>query len=130
VAAATNNVRNAFTPFGTAGLLLMGYLMGVGAHMGGETELGQVLDMITTHPARILRLAEYGVHEAAPADLVVWEAGEAREVVSALSACRLVVKRGRVTVEHARAVLEPWRGAGAARRKTPGRGRRGAGDRE
>jgi cytosine deaminase len=115
VAAATNNVRNAFTPVGTAGLPLMGYLVAVGAHMGAEPELRQVLDMITTHPARILRLPGYGLLAGAPADLVVWDTDRPEEVLTALSPCRLAVKAGRVTVEHARSIAEPWRGINAQR---------------
>lgn len=109
VAAATNNVRNAFTPVGTAGLPLMGYLLSVAAHMGTGRELSQVLDMLTTQPARILRIPDYGVGAGRRADLVVWEAERAEEVVGALRPCRLVVKAGRVTVEHARSAAEPWR---------------------
>ena len=109
VAAATNNVRNAFTPFGTAGLPLMGYLIGVGAHMGGVSELGQVLDMLTVHPAQILRLPDYGLAEGARADLVIWEAENAEEIIGALAGCWLSVKGGRVIVEHARSVTEWWR---------------------
>ena len=109
VAAATNNVRNAFTPLGTAGLPLMGYLLGVAAHMGADPELRQVLDMLTAHPARILRLPDRGLAVGGRADLVIWEAERAEDVVAALAPCRLVVKAGRVSVEHARAVAEPWR---------------------
>ena len=111
VAAATNNVRNAFTPFGTAGLPLMGYLVGVGAHMGTEQEIGQVLEMLTTHPARILRLPRYGLLPGASANLVVWDTDRTEAVVSALNPCRLMVKNGRVIVEHTRSVGEPWRTA-------------------
>jgi cytosine deaminase len=111
VAAATNNVRNAFTPLGTAGLPLMGYLVAIAAHMGAEPELGQVLDMLTTQPARILRRDDPTLCPGAAADLVVWEAARAAEVVSALGPCRLVVKGGRVTIEHEHMVGEPWRGA-------------------
>jgi len=109
VAAATNNVQNAFTPVGTAGLPLMGYLVAVGAHMGAEQELLQVLEMLTTHPARILRIPGYGLFPGAVADLVVWDSDRTDEVLSALSPCRLAVKEGRVTVEHARSLAEPWR---------------------
>jgi cytosine deaminase len=110
VAAATNNVRNAFTPLGTAGLPLMGYLIGVAAHMGAESELRQVLDMLTLQPARILRRAGYGLAEGCDADLVVWDAERAEEIITALAACHLTVKSGRVTVEHGRSVTTPWRG--------------------
>jgi cytosine/creatinine deaminase len=110
VAAATNNVQNAFTPVGTAGLPLMGFLLSVGAHMGTFLDLSQVLSVLTTQPARILRIADYGVAVGSRADLVVWEAERAEHVVSALCPCRLVVKAGRITAEHTRSVAEPWRG--------------------
>ena len=109
VAAATNNVRNAFTPLGTAGLPLMGYLLGVAAHMGADPELRLVLDTLTAYPARVLRLPDYGLTVGGRADLVIWEAERAEDVVAALAPCRLVVKAGRVTIEHARSVAEPWR---------------------
>ena len=109
VAAATNNVRNAFTPLGTAGLPLMGYLLGVAAHMGADPELRLVLDTLTAHPARVLRLPDHGLTVGGRADLVIWEAERAEDVVAALAPCRLVVKAGRVTIEHARSVAEPWR---------------------
>src|SRR5262245_26199787 len=110
VAAATNNVRNAFTPFGTAGLPLMGYLLGVAGHLGGQADLRLILDMLTTQPARILRLPDYGLTEGCRADLVVWDTDRTDEIVSALAPCHLVIKAGRVTLEHARSVTEPWRG--------------------
>ena len=109
VAAATNNVRNAFTPLGTAGLPLMGYLLGVAAHMGADPELRQALDMLTLHPARILGLRDHGLAVGGRADLVIWEAERAEDVVAALAPCRLVIKAGRVSIEHARSVAEPWR---------------------
>ncbi|HKC06644.1 MAG TPA: amidohydrolase family protein [Methylomirabilota bacterium] len=118
VAAATNNVRNAFTPLGTAGLPLMGYLLGVAAHLGADPELRVVLDTLTTHPARILRLADYGLTVGARADLAIWEAERVEDVIAALAPCRLVVKAGRVSVEHARSVTEPWRSLTLAPGKT------------
>jgi cytosine deaminase len=110
VAAATNNVQNAFTPVGNADLGLMGYLLAVGCHMGAGHDLDDALAMLTEHPARILGLGSCGIREGARADLVVWEAEDARDVIRALAPCRLAVKRGRVTVEHERALREPWRG--------------------
>lgn len=109
VAAATNNVRNAFTPLGTAGLPLMGYLVALGAHLGAQTQLRETLEMLTTLPAQILRLPGYGLALGCRADLVLWDAERSEEIVTALCPCRLVVKAGRVTVEHARAVAESWR---------------------
>jgi cytosine deaminase len=109
VAAATNNVRNAFTPVGSADLVLMSFLLTVGAHMGTREEQAQALAMVTTEPARILRLADHGIGEGRRADLLVWEAQGLDEAVGGLAPRRLVVKGGRVSVEHRHAVEEPWR---------------------
>ena len=109
VAAATNNVQNAFTPVGTAGLPLMGYLVAVGAHMGAAPELLQVLEMLTTQPARILGLRDHGIRVGARADLAIWETDRPQGILAALAPCRLAVKSGRVSVEHARSLVEPWR---------------------
>ena len=109
VAAATNNVRNAFTPVGTADLCLMGFLVTVGCHMGTRTDLLEVLAMLTRHPARILRVDDYGLDVGCRADLVVWEAERAEDVIATQAARRLVVKRGRVSVEHRHAATFSWR---------------------
>jgi cytosine deaminase len=109
VAASSNNVRNAFTPVGNANLALMGYLIAVGAHMGTGREIREALAMLTDYPARILRLPDYGLRVGAQADLIVWETERPEEIITALAPPRLVVKRGRVTIEHEHAVRERWR---------------------
>jgi len=114
VAAATNNVRNAFTPVGNADPALMAFLLTVGAHMGTRAEQAQALAMITTEPARMLRLGDRALAEGRPADLVVWEAAALDEAVGGVAPRRLVVKSGRVTVEHRHTVDEPWRASRAS----------------
>ncbi len=109
VAAATNNIRNAFTPVGNADLAVMGFLLTVAAHLGTPEEQAQALAMVTTEPARILRLADHGIGEGRRADLVVWEAMALDEAMGGLAPRRLVVKGGRISVEHRHAVDEPWR---------------------
>lgn len=109
VVAATNNVRNAFTPVGNANLLLMGFLLTVGAHMGTERERRDVFDMLTVDPARLLRLPVCGPTPGLQADLVVWDAARLDDLVAAQADPWVVVKHGRVTVEHERTVREPWR---------------------
>ena len=96
VAAATNNVQNAFTPAGNADPLLLTYLLVVGAHMGGETDMAAALDMVTGAPARILGRRDYGLAVGCRADLVVLDASTLAEAVGGLPARALVVKGGRV----------------------------------
>jgi cytosine deaminase len=109
VAAASNNVRNAFTPVGSADLTLMGFLAVVGCHMGTRQGILDALAMLTEHPARILGLRDYGLAVGRRADLVVWDAERAEDVIAALAPCRLVIKGGQVAVEHERIARQPWR---------------------
>jgi imidazolonepropionase-like amidohydrolase len=57
-----------------------------------------------------LRLPDYGLDVGRRADLVVWDAEQPEDVIAALPPRRLVVKRGRVTVEHEHTLKEHWRG--------------------
>jgi cytosine/creatinine deaminase len=109
VALATNNVRNPFTPVGTADLAHMAFLGAVAAHMGTPGDLRELVATITTHPARILRRADYGLAEGCRADLVLWDCAEVEDIPAALPGRRLVLKAGRITVEHERGVRERWR---------------------
>jgi cytosine/creatinine deaminase len=113
VALATNNLRNPFTTVGTADLAHMAFLGAVAAHMGTPEDLRELVATITTHPARILRVADYGLAVGGRADLVLWDCAEVEDIVAALPGRRLVLKAGRVTVEHERVVHEHWRKAGA-----------------
>jgi len=112
VAAATNNILNAFTPMGTGDLALMGYLLTAAAHMGTESDVANVLAMLTEHPARMLRLPDYGLHVGARADLVLWETERPAEVVTTMAPRRLVVKAGRLSIQHERSCTEFWRSNG------------------
>ena len=112
VALASNNIRNPFTTVGTADLAHMGFLAAVAAHMGTPADLRQLVEALTTHPARILRLRDYGLVPGAHADLVVWDCDRVEEVVAALPGRVLVMRRGRVTVQHERRRHEHWRDFG------------------
>jgi cytosine/creatinine deaminase len=115
VALASNNVRNPFTPIGTADPAHLTFVGAVAAHMGTRELMRDLVATITSHPARILNLRDYGCGAGCRADLVVWECERLEEIVMALPPRRLVVKAGRVTVEHDRRVVERWRSGGAAR---------------
>ncbi|MGH7279053.1 MAG: amidohydrolase family protein, partial [Candidatus Rokuibacteriota bacterium] len=109
VALATNNVRNPFTPVGTADLTHMTFLAAVAAHMGTPEDMRRLVESVTTLAARVLRLPPREVRPGAPADFVLWECERVEEIVSGLPARALVVKDGRVTVEIERRQRERWR---------------------
>jgi cytosine/creatinine deaminase len=109
VALASNNVRNPFTPVGTADLSHMAFVTAVAAHMGTPVDLRALLTAITVHPARLLRLPDYGLAPGCFADLVVWDCVQPEEVVASLPSRTLVVKRGRVTIQTRHEVIQRWR---------------------
>jgi cytosine deaminase len=113
VALASNNIRNAFTPVGTADLAHMTFIAAVAAHMGTAAHLRQLVSMVTDHPAAMLRLPDYGLRDGCRADLVAWDCERVEDIATALPARVLVVKNGRVTVTAERRVEERWREARA-----------------
>ena len=109
VALASNNIRNPFTPVGTADLAHMAFVAAVAAHMGTPADLRALLAAITLHPARLLRLPDYGLAPGCRADLVVWDCASPDDAIATLAPRTLVVKRGRVTIEARHEVIERWR---------------------
>lgn len=96
VCLATNNIRNAFTPYGTGDLLQVAMLAVPACHLGGADDLPTVLPMLTVNPARALRLRDYGLRPGCDADCVLLETRSLADAIIDLPARTLVVKRGRI----------------------------------
>lgn len=109
VALASNNIRNPFTPIGTADPAHLAFVGAVAAHMGTTDLMRDLVATITTHAARILNLRDYGTGAGCRADLVVWECERLEDIVMALPPRRLVVKAGLVSVELERRTIQRWR---------------------
>ena len=92
---ATNNVMNAFTPYGDCSLTRIVNLYANVVQRYGPKDLDVCFEMITDRAAKALRLPDYGIAVGKAADLVMW--GEARPSdVIAKSALPLAgFKRGR-----------------------------------
>src|SRR5437879_498451 len=69
VALASNNIRNPFTPIGTADPAHLTFVAAVAAHMGTRDLMRDLVAAITHHPARILNLRDYGCAACCRADL-------------------------------------------------------------
>jgi len=69
-------------------------------YMSGLEEIPQMLDCVTWRGARTLGIEdEYGIEEGKPADLVIFDAPNAREVLRLKPVRRWVIRRGRVIAE-------------------------------
>jgi cytosine deaminase len=111
VALSSNNIRNPFTPVGTADLAHMAFLTAVAAYMGTPADLRALLDAITVHPARMLRRPDHGLTPGCRADLVVWDCLRAEDAIATMAPRVLVIKAGRITIEARHEVVERWRPA-------------------
>ncbi|MBH3450328.1 amidohydrolase family protein [Pseudomonas putida] len=106
VCLATNNIRNAFTPYGTGDLLHIAQMAIPACHLGGADDQATVLSMLTTNPAKALGLKHYGLAVGNDADLVMMDCRAVADVILDLPTRLMVLKRGRVvaTAEHRRSV--------------------------
>ncbi len=99
VCLATNNICNAFTPYGTGDLFQIAALAIPVCHLGGADDLPTVLPMFTTNGARALGIENYGISVGGRADLVLLDSTSVATCVIELPERLCVVKNGKVIVE-------------------------------
>jgi cytosine deaminase len=102
---ATNNVLNPFTPFGDCSLVRMANLYANIAQVGATHELAACLDLVTTQPAKLMNLRDYGVAAGNPADLIVLDCSDAAMAIAEVAHPLLGFKRGRRSFTRAAPVL-------------------------
>jgi cytosine deaminase len=102
---ATNNVLNPFTPFGDCSLLRMANLYANVAQTGRPDELQACFDMVTTLPARLMNLKDYGIAVGNPADIVMLDCTDPVSAVAELAQPVLGMKGGRISFRHTPATL-------------------------
>ena len=99
VAYSSNNVRNAFTPFGKADMLQVGNMLAHVAQFGVPEHQLAVLEMGTYNAARAIGLEKrYGIAVGRQADLVILDTFRVADALLDIPSRLWVVKRGRVTV--------------------------------
>jgi cytosine deaminase len=104
VCLATNNICNAFTPFGNGDLLQIAALALPACHLGGADDQASVLPMLTSNPAKALRLPNYGLEVGKDADLVLLDTQRVANAIIDLPDRSFVVKRGRIVARTERRV--------------------------
>lgn len=99
-ACASNNVRNAFTPYGNASPLEVGLLCAQLNGLSSADELARVVDLFTVDAAQLLGLPQQaGLAAGAPADLVVLDTDAPERILLDQPEPRQVLKRGLVVTE-------------------------------
>jgi cytosine/creatinine deaminase len=102
---ATNNVLNPFTPFGDCSLIRMANLYANVAQVGAAADIAACLDLVTTAPAKLMNLTDYGLAVGNPADVVVLDCTTSLAAVAELASPVLGFKRGRETFARPGAVI-------------------------
>lgn len=108
VCLATNNIRNAFTPFGNGDLFQIAMLAIPACHLGGADDQATVLPMITANAAKALKLKGYGLEKGKNADLVLLDTTSVTDAVIDVPERLLVIKNGRIVVEREVSVKYAW----------------------
>ncbi|SEK52292.1 cytosine deaminase [Carnobacterium iners] len=96
---ATNNIRNAFTPYGNGDILQTAMLTIPVGHLGGANDLKTVLPMITENPAKAIGLVDYGIAVGNKADVVLLDTKIKGNAIIDIPTRLFVIKNGKVTVE-------------------------------
>jgi len=92
----SDNIRDAWSPFGNGDMLERAMLIGYRANFRHDEELALAFDMVTAAGARVLGLTDYGFKVGGPADFVTVEANTLAEAVATRKRRSLVVKAGRI----------------------------------
>lgn len=92
-------VKDTFYPYGSADMLQVANITAHAAQMSLPGEIEQVFDMITTGANRVMKLPGYGLEPGCRANLVVLEAGDARDAIRLCPPRRWVLRDGAVVAE-------------------------------
>jgi cytosine deaminase len=102
---ATNNVLNPFTPFGDCSLVRIANLYANIMQAGTAKDLALCFDMVTSLPAKLMNLSDYGIAIGRVADIVVLDCASATQAIAELAPPLLGVKRGRRSFSRSLPVL-------------------------
>lgn len=95
---ASNNIRNAFTPFGKADPLLIGNFLAHLIQFGTPEAQADVLRMGTYDAARAMGITDYGIAIGKRADLVILDTYQVSDALLDIPVRSWVIKNGKITV--------------------------------
>jgi cytosine deaminase len=99
IAYSSNNIRNAFTPFGKADPLQIGNLLAHLIQFGTPEHQADILKMSTNNAARAVGIAaQYGIAVGKQADLMILDTHTVADCLLDLPPRSWVLKRGRIVV--------------------------------
>jgi cytosine/adenosine deaminase-related metal-dependent hydrolase len=107
VFAGSDNIRDAWSPYGNGDMLERAMLIGYRQDFRADADLELAFDLTGGAGARVLGLAGHGTGVGDNADLVAIPAGSIAEAVAVHPARTLVMKRGRVLARDGKLTASP-----------------------
>lgn len=100
----SNNILNAFTPYGDASLLRMANMYANIAQLSKDKEIAEVYKMITTNAARLLSM-QSDIKKGVPANFVILESKNAVDAIRTIAQPLAGFKNGRQTFSNEKAEI-------------------------
>ncbi len=100
----SDNIRDAWSPYGNGDMLDRARLVGYRTALMTDEELRLAFDLVTIHAAEVMGRPLPEIAPGAAADLVVVEAAHVPEAVATAAPRRLVIKAGRIVARDGRPV--------------------------
>ncbi|MFN4133912.1 MAG: amidohydrolase family protein, partial [Candidatus Hadarchaeales archaeon] len=94
-----DDIADAYYPYGRNCMLEVAFLASHLLWMTTFSDMEILYDLITRNPAKILRVAGYGLKEGCRADLAVLGVGSVWDAIATQAVPRFVVSGGRVIAE-------------------------------
>ena len=99
---ATNNVLNAFTPYGDGSLIRMANLYANTCHVSRAEGLSACFNLVTSEAARVIGVTNYGIAVGHAAHIVLLDAPDPAGAVAEIAPPLWGLKAGRPTFSRAR----------------------------
>jgi len=96
VFAGSDNIRDAWSPYGDGDLLRRAQIIGYRQEFLADPDLVHAFAMVTEIPAAVLGVTHYGLGPGRRADIVLLDSGSVPEAVAGAPRGRTVIKRGRL----------------------------------
>jgi cytosine/creatinine deaminase len=106
VAVGSDNVRDLFQPMGNYDLLWQANLAVHAAHLISPEQRKVALELVTTQPAKVLELHNYGLEVGKQADMVILEAYDLDTALAMMAPRLRVYKAGRLVYKQE--ISETW----------------------
>lgn len=99
VSIGNDNIMDPFGPMGKGNMLQVANLLMHTAHLSGNDQMPQLLDMISVNGYKTLNLHDNKIEVGHQADFIILDAKDEKEAIRLTSECLYVVRKGKVIVE-------------------------------